>query len=87
MTFQFSNPVWLLALAATLPPVLWLSFKSDVRIGPWRHWTALLLRLLVVLAVGLALAVFSLWLLLRRRPTPAGTIPAESILKECLTTP
>jgi uncharacterized membrane protein len=56
MTFQFSNPVWLLALAAALPPVLWLSFKSDVRIGPWRHRTALLLRLLVVLAVGLALA-------------------------------
>jgi uncharacterized membrane protein len=36
--------------------VVWLSWKSDVQIGPWRHWTALVLRLLVVLALGLAAA-------------------------------
>ncbi len=56
MTFQFSNPIWLLTLAVAVPWVLWLSWKSDVRIGPWRHWTALALRLLVVLALCLGLA-------------------------------
>jgi uncharacterized membrane protein len=56
MSFQFSNPIWLLALAAAVPWVLWLSWKSDVRIGRGRHWTAMSVRLLVVLALGLSLA-------------------------------
>jgi uncharacterized membrane protein len=56
MNFQFTNPIWLLTLLAALPWVIWLSCKSDVRIGAWRHWTALALRLLVVLALALALA-------------------------------
>jgi uncharacterized membrane protein len=56
MSFQFSNPIWLLTLAAAMPWVVWLSYKSDVRIGPWRHWTALALRLLVVLALCLSMA-------------------------------
>ena len=56
MNFQFSNPIWLLTLAAAVPWVLWLSWKSDVRIGAWRHWTAMTLRLLVVMALCLSLA-------------------------------
>jgi uncharacterized membrane protein len=56
MTFQFTNPNWLWALVLALPWVIWLSWKSDVQIGPWRHWTALFLRVLVVLALGLAMA-------------------------------
>jgi uncharacterized membrane protein len=56
MSFQFSNPVWLLALAVAVPWVVWLSWKSDVRLGPWRQGTALALRLLVALALGLSLA-------------------------------
>lgn len=56
MTFQFTDPIWLLALAVALPWVVWLSWKSDVQIGPWRHWTALILRVLITLAVGLAMA-------------------------------
>jgi len=56
MTFQFSNPLWLLALIPAVPWTLWLSWKSDVQIGAWRHWTAMALRLLVVLALCLAMA-------------------------------
>jgi len=56
LNFQFTNPVWLLTLLAALPWVVWLSCKSDVQIGPCRHWTALALRLAVVLALALALA-------------------------------
>ena len=39
--------------------------------------------------VGLAIAVLSLWLLLRRPPVSPGrgTLPAESNVKECLSTP
>jgi uncharacterized membrane protein len=56
MTFQFSNPIWLLALAPALAWTLWLFWKSDVQIGAWRRWSALALRLLVVLALCLAAA-------------------------------
>ncbi len=56
MTFQFTDPSWLFALAVAAPWVVWLSWKSDVQTGPWRRWTALVLRLLVVLALGLAMA-------------------------------
>jgi len=56
MNFQFTNPIWLVTLVFAAPWVVWLSWKSDVQIGPWRHWTALALRLLVVLALALAMA-------------------------------
>jgi uncharacterized membrane protein len=56
MNFQFSNPVWLLALIVAVPWVVWLSWKSDVRIEAWRHWTAMVLRLLIVLALCLGMA-------------------------------
>lgn len=56
MNFHFTHP-WLLAL---LPPavawVVWLAVKSDVQVSRWRRWTALGLRLVILLAVGLALA-------------------------------
>ena len=56
MNFQFTDPVWLFALAAAVPWIIWLTWKSDVQIGAWRRWTALLLRLLIVLALTLAMA-------------------------------
>jgi uncharacterized membrane protein/Mg-chelatase subunit ChlD len=56
VNFQFTNPVWLLTLLVALPWVVWLSCKSDVQVGPWRHWSALGLRLAVVVALALALA-------------------------------
>jgi uncharacterized membrane protein len=56
LSFQFSNPLWLLTLLPVLPWIVWLSLKSDVQVGRWRHWTSLVLRLLVVLALALAMA-------------------------------
>jgi uncharacterized membrane protein len=56
MTFQFSHPLWLLALLPAAAWTLWLAWKSDVQIGAWRQWTAMVLRLLVVLALCLAMA-------------------------------
>ncbi|MBC8003289.1 MAG: VWA domain-containing protein [Opitutaceae bacterium] len=56
MSFQFTNPEWLWLLPPALIWVVWLAWKSDVQIGVWRRWTAFLLRLVVVLAVLLAMA-------------------------------
>ena len=56
MNFQFTNPNWLWTLLPAVPWLVWLSWKSDVQIGAWRRWTALVLRLLVVLALVLAMA-------------------------------
>jgi uncharacterized membrane protein len=55
MTFQFSNPIWLLALPPAVAWVLWLFWKSDVQIGAGRRWLALVLRLIIVLALCLAM--------------------------------
>jgi uncharacterized membrane protein len=56
MMFQFSHPIWLLSLVVVLPWVVWLSWKSDVRIAGWRHWSAMAVRILVVTALCLGLA-------------------------------
>ena len=56
MNFRFTNPQWLLLLLAALPWTVWLMWKSDVQIGAWRRWTALGLRLIIVLAVIAAVA-------------------------------
>ncbi len=69
MTFQFSNPVWLLALIAAVPWVIWLSWKSDVQIQAWRHWTAMVLRLLIVLALCLGMAGLQ-----RKKPLEGMTV-------------
>jgi uncharacterized membrane protein len=56
MNFQFTNPLWLLALLPALAWTVWLAWKSDVSMGGWRRWTAFTLRLVIVVAVVLALA-------------------------------
>ncbi len=56
MNFQFTNAIWLWTLPAVVPWLVWLSWKSDVQIGAWRRWLALALRLLVALALVLAMA-------------------------------
>jgi uncharacterized membrane protein len=56
MNFQFTNPLWLVLLPLAIGWVVWLTWKSDVQVSPWRRWTALVLRLIVVTALGLALA-------------------------------
>jgi uncharacterized membrane protein len=62
MNFQFTHPIWLLAALPALAWVFWLAWKTDVQIGPWRRWTALVLRTIVCLALLLAIAGLQ-WLL------------------------
>jgi len=56
MNFQFTNPGWLLLLLVAVPWTVWLTLKSDVQISAWRRWTAFGLRMVIVLALILAMA-------------------------------
>ena len=56
MNFQFTNPGWLLLLLVAVPWTVWLALKSDVQISAWRRWTAFGLRMVIVLALILAIA-------------------------------
>src|SRR2546422_6517269 len=56
MNFQFTNPAWLLLLLIAVPWTAWLGLKSDVQISAWRRWTAFGLRLVIMLALILAIA-------------------------------
>jgi uncharacterized membrane protein len=56
MPFQFTHPWWLLALAAGVAWVVWLTLRSDSSLVGWRRWSALGVRVAVTLALGLALA-------------------------------
>ncbi|HZR16743.1 MAG TPA: VWA domain-containing protein [Verrucomicrobiae bacterium] len=62
MKFQFTHPLYLLALLPALGWVLWFAWKSDVQTTPWRRWTGLSVRLLVLLTLVLAIAGLQ-WLL------------------------
>src|SRR5690348_4782263 len=56
MSFQFTHPYYLLLLPPALGWVLWLAWKSDVQISPWRRWLAVMIRTVVLLAIVLAIA-------------------------------
>lgn len=56
MNFQFTHPWWLLALPVAVGWTLWLTLHSDVSVPAWRRWSALGVRLVIVLALALALA-------------------------------
>ncbi len=56
MHFQFTHPYYLLALVPAMGWVFWFAWKTDVQVGAWRRWTALVIRMLVLLAVVLAIA-------------------------------
>src|SRR6185369_5925959 len=62
MKLQFTHSLYLLALIPALAWVLWFAWKSDVQISPWRRWTALGIRLIVLLALVFAIAGLQ-WLL------------------------
>jgi uncharacterized membrane protein len=62
MKFQFTHPVYLLALLPALAWVLWFAWKTDVQLSPWRRRAALGIRLAVLLALMLAIAGLQ-WLL------------------------
>ena len=56
MNFQFTHPIWLVLLPLALAWVIWLAWKTDVQISPWRRWASLTVRIVVVLLVVLAIA-------------------------------
>src|SRR4051794_29727503 len=56
MPFQFTHPEYLLLLPVAAAWVIWLAWKTDVQIAVWRRGLALGLRLVVVIAVVLAIA-------------------------------
>jgi uncharacterized membrane protein len=56
MNFQFTNPVWLILWPPGMAWVLWLFWTTHVQISPWRRWTALVLRILILTCLVLAVA-------------------------------
>jgi uncharacterized membrane protein len=56
MNFQFTHPYYLLLLAPSLAWVIWFAWKTDVQVSPWRRWTALGIRTVVLTALVLAIA-------------------------------
>ena len=62
MKFQFTHPIYLLALIPALGWVLWFGWKSDVQLTYWRRWTALAIRVVVLLALVFGIAGLQ-WLL------------------------
>ncbi len=56
MPFQFTNPSWLLLVPFVVGWIVWLTLKSDVQAGPVRRWLAFALRLVITLALLLAIA-------------------------------
>lgn len=56
MNFQWTNPSWLWLLAPALAWTLWWFLHSDVILPSWRRWVSFLLRLVILLALVLALA-------------------------------
>lgn len=56
MRFQFTHPWLLTLLPLAIAWVIWFAVKSDVQISRWRRWAALAVRLIVLLAILLALA-------------------------------
>ena len=56
MNFQFTHPHFLWLLIPAIAWVVWLTIKSDVGIAKWRKWTAFSIRMLVLLALVLAIA-------------------------------
>jgi uncharacterized membrane protein len=62
MRFQFTHPYYLLLLAPSLAWVIWFAWKTDVQVSPWRRWTALGIRSLVLTALVFTIAGLQ-WLL------------------------
>jgi len=62
MHLQFTHPIYLLLLVPALAWVLWFALKSDVQVGAWRKWMALIIRTIVVVAIVFAIAGLQ-WLL------------------------
>src|SRR5204863_3286184 len=56
MNFQFTHPMWLLLLPAGFAWIVWLAWKTDVQISPWRRWVSSVIRVSVLILLVLAIA-------------------------------
>lgn len=56
MKFQFTHAIWLLCLPPALAWVIWLAARSEVQVSRWRKAVSLLVRLIVLIALILAIA-------------------------------
>jgi uncharacterized membrane protein len=56
MKFQFTHPIYLLALIPALAWVIWFTIKSDVQVSAWRRWVAVAVRIVVLLLLVMAIA-------------------------------
>ena len=56
MRFQFTHPEWLLLLIPAVAWTLWLVWRSDASLAPWRRWVSTGLRLFVLLLLLLGVA-------------------------------
>jgi len=56
MNLQFTHPWWLLVIPVGLVWTILWARKSHIQIAPWRRWSSAILRCVVVILVGLALA-------------------------------
>ncbi len=58
MSFQFTHPYWLLLLLPALGWTLWLAWRSDASLAPWRRWVSTGLRVLLLALLVLGIAGF-----------------------------
>ncbi len=56
MKFQLTHVGWLALAPVAVAWTLWFAWKSYVQTGPWRRWSSLILRLVIVLALVLGIA-------------------------------
>ena len=56
MPFQFTHPEWLLLLILAVAWTLWMAWRSDASLAPWRRWISTGIRLVVLLLLILGVA-------------------------------
>ncbi len=56
MHFQFTHPIWLFLLIPAILWTLWLVWRTDVSLTPWRLWVSTGLRLVVLTLLILGVA-------------------------------
>ncbi len=56
MNFQFTHAIWLWLLLPTAAWTLWLAWRSDASLNPWRRWVSASIRIVVLTSLMLAIA-------------------------------
>ena len=56
MPLQFTHPLWLLLLPPAVAGTVWLAWRSDASLTPWRRWVSAVLRLILLMMLIGAIA-------------------------------